>query len=152
MGGPLVHGLRPIALALLLSAALATPGEAAPPKSPPLPPVAPAAPPPAPETTLPPYEAQLDRLAELIGTLAFMRDLCGADDGAAWHDKMASLLDAEAKTSARKERLAGSYNRGYQGYQLIYRTCTPSARAVIARSLQEGGQIASDLSIRFGGE
>jgi uncharacterized protein (TIGR02301 family) len=152
MGRTVFRGLRSIALALLLSAVLATAGQTAPPKTPPLPPIPPAAAPAAPETTLPPYEAQLDRLAELIGTLAFMRDLCGADDGAAWHDKMASLLDAEAKTSARKERLAGSYNRGYQGYKLIYRTCTPSARAVIARSLQEGGQIASDLSIRFGGD
>ncbi|UDL94948.1 TIGR02301 family protein [Lichenihabitans sp. PAMC28606] len=117
-------------------------------------------PPPAPQRGVvprepagpPPYEAQLDRLAELMGTLAFMQTLCGQGDGATWHDKMESLLDAESKTGLRKERLAGSYNRGYRGYQVTYRTCTPAAQAVVDRSLQEGERLARDLSIRFGGE
>jgi uncharacterized protein (TIGR02301 family) len=120
---------------------------------PPLPPVRPATPPEIPrDSGPPPYEAQLDRLAELMGTLAYMRSLCGQDDGAAWHDKMAKLLEAEAKIASRKERLAGSYNRGYRGYQLTYHSCTPSALAVIQRSLEEGEFVAHELSIRFGGE
>ena len=121
-------------------------------RTPPLPPVNPApspAPAPAPETT-PSSDREINRLAELLGILAFMRDLCGAGDGAAWRDKMASLLAAEAATGLRKERLAGSFNRGFQGYRLTYRTCTPAARAVIGRSLAEGERLSATLSRGFG--
>ncbi len=98
-----------------------------------------------------PYDRQLDRLAEIIGTLAFMRDLCGDGDGAAWRDKMTALLEAEGKAGTRNGRLAGSYNRGFRGYELTYRVCTPSARAVIARALDEGEKLTRDLAVRFGG-
>ena len=37
-----------------------------------------------------------------------------------------------------------------QDYQLTYRTCTPAARAVIDRSLDQGARLARELSIRFG--
>ena len=43
----------------------------------------------------PPYEPQLLRLAEMMGALAYLRDLCGADDGAEFRTKMKSLLDAD---------------------------------------------------------
>ena len=44
----------------------------------------------------PPYEAQLLRLTEMIGALAYLRDLCGAGDGDEWRVKMTALLNAEA--------------------------------------------------------
>ena len=125
-------------------------GQTSKPKTPPLPPLPPTAVAPAPETSLPPYEAQLDRLAEIIGTLAYLRDLCGDNDGAAWRDKMTSLMEAEAGTGPRRERLAGSFNRGFRGYRMTYRVCTDAARIVVDRSLAEGSRIASDLSIHFG--
>lgn len=105
-----------------------------------------------PTPTSAPFDAPLDHLAELMGTLAFMRDLCGDGDGAAWRDKLQALIDAEGRTGARVERLAGSFNRGFQSYQLTYRTCTPAAQLVIERSLDEGSRIAKDLSVRFVGE
>ena len=124
------------------------------PKTPPLPPVLGAAPSPAqrPDPAPPPYEAQVERLAEIMGELAFLRDLCGDGDGGIWHDKMTALLDAERGSGVRTERLAGSYNRGFRGYQLSYRVCTPAARAVITRALDEGDRLAQDLSVRFGGD
>ncbi|MGA8601103.1 MAG: TIGR02301 family protein, partial [Beijerinckiaceae bacterium] len=68
----------------------------------------------------------------------------------AWRTKMAALLDAEAKTQTRRERLAGAFNRGFRGYEVIYRTCTPNAETVIARYLSEGERIARDISYRYG--
>jgi uncharacterized protein (TIGR02301 family) len=113
---------------------------------------APAEPPaaPAPEPP-PPYEPQLLRLAEIMGALAYLRDLCGAHDADAFHAKMASLLETEAKTEARKESLAGAYNDGYRGYQRNYRLCTPAAHEVIARFLDEAAKISIDLANRYGG-
>jgi uncharacterized protein (TIGR02301 family) len=99
----------------------------------------------------PPYEPQLLRLAEILGALSYLRDICSAHDGDAWRGKMSSLLDAEAKTQTRRERLAGAFNRGFRGYEVIYRTCTPNADTVIARYLAEGGKIARDINYRYGG-
>jgi uncharacterized protein (TIGR02301 family) len=109
-------------------------------------PVAPAADPPP-----PPYEPQLMRLAEIMGALAFLRDLCGPKDGDTWRTKMAALLEAEAKTEKRKEILAGAFNRGFRGYEVIYRSCTPAADSVIVRYLDEGARLAHELTNRFGG-
>ena len=122
------------------------------PTSPPLPPTQTPATPgaPAPET-LPPYEPQLERLATLMGTLSYLRDLCGRGDGAEWRSRMSALLEAEAKTPNRRERLAGAYNRGFRGYEVTYRACTPSAELVIVRSVEEGDRLARELSSRFGG-
>jgi uncharacterized protein (TIGR02301 family) len=97
----------------------------------------------------PPYEAQLLRLAELIGALAYLRDLCGDGDGAAFRAKFASLVDTEGVTDARKESLAGAFNRGFRDYELIYRACTPTAHAIVARFLDEASRIAKDVAIRY---
>ncbi len=98
----------------------------------------------------PPYEPQLLRLSELLGALAYLQDLCGHHQGDVWRAKMAALLDAEAKTPLRKERLAGAFNRGFQGYALTYRLCTPNAQAIISRFLAKSGEIAHDVAHRYG--
>ncbi len=123
------------------------------PSSPPLPPViAPGA---VPESgaaeTLPPYEPQIERLSEMLGTLTYLRSLCGKGDAAEWRKRMMILLDAEAKGGSRRDRLAGAYNRGFQDYQATYHTCTPSADLVITRFLAESDRLARDLTTRFSG-
>ena len=106
--------------------------------------------PPLPETTIPPYQAKLERLAELMGTLAFMRSLCGTGDGALWRNKMSELLVAEGTTVDRRDRLAGAFNHGLRSYAATYRICTPAARTVIGRSLAEGEKLTNDLATHFG--
>jgi uncharacterized protein (TIGR02301 family) len=119
------------------------------------PPAAAAKPQPEPQPApaeAPPYEGQLMRLSEIMGALAYLRDLCGDGDGPEYRARMAALLDAEtASNQERKERLAGAFNRGYRGYEATYRSCTPNARAVIVRFVDEGGRLAREISYRFGG-
>jgi len=109
------------------------------------------APTPPPVEPPPPYEPQLLRLAEMMGALAYLRDLCGADDGAKFRTKMKSLLDADGLSVSQRNLLAGAYNRGFEGYRLTYRTCTPAAGEVITRYLTETSRIASELAGRYGG-
>jgi len=100
----------------------------------------------------PPYEPQLLRLAEIMGTLAYLRDLCGDHDSNEWRAKMANLIASEqAASDGERERLAGAYNEGFRGYALTYRTCTANAKLVIARSLKEGEHIARDVKNLYGG-
>ena len=112
-------------------------------------PAEPAAPPAA--EPPPPYEPQLLRLAEVIGALSYLRDLCGAGDGAAFRAKFANLMETEGTTPARKETLAGAFNRGFRGYELTYRACTPAAREIVARFLDEAARIAKDVATRYAG-
>ena len=97
------------------------------------------------------YENQLLRLSEIMGALAYLRDLCGDGDGAEYRARMAALLDAEGTTPERREKLAGAYNRGYRGYETTYGQCTPNARVAITRFVAEGARLARDISDRYGG-
>ena len=106
---------------------------------------------PAPEAPPPTYEPELLRLAELLGSLSYLTKLCGTKDSDNWQIQMEQLLDAEAPTKSRKERLAGAYNRGYLGYQPAHRSCSEGSRSAIERFLEQGQKITSDLSRRYGG-
>lgn len=99
----------------------------------------------------PPYEAQLLRLSEVIGGLAFLRDLCAAGDGDEWRGKMTALLDAEAPGGPRRDKYIAAFNRGFRGYELTYRACTPNARIAITHYLDEAGRISRDIAYRYGG-
>lgn len=112
---------------------------------------APPLPAPQPLEAPPPYERQLLRLAEIIGALAWLTEVCGDRPGDQWRQQMATLMDAEAASTRRRERLAGSYNRGFRGYSAMHRRCQPSAQLVITRFLDEGGRIARDVANRFSG-
>lgn len=104
----------------------------------------------APQIDTKPYDPQLLRLAEILGALTYLRGLCGDKDADAWHKRMQTLLDAEGTTAIRKDRLAGAFNRGLEGYALSYRTCTINAHTIIERFLAEGAQIAKEVENRFG--
>ena len=96
-----------------------------------------------------PYESDLQRLSEILGGLHYLRDLCGAREGQIWRNEMQALVDAEAPSGERRERLIASFNRGYRGFQQTYRTCTPAADYAIRRYLDEGSKIARDITARY---
>lgn len=102
------------------------------------------------EAPPPPYEPQLVRLSELLGSLAYLRDLCGDKDGDDWRGKMSALIEAEAPSGPRRDKYVAAFNRGFRGYELTYRRCTPNARDVTARYLDETAKISKDVSYRFG--
>lgn len=104
-----------------------------------------------PDEPLAPYEPAMLRLAEALGALAFLRDLCGAGDGAQWRERMQALLESEGGNEVRRARLAGAFNRGFQDYAMVYRFCTPAAELALARRLAEGRKLTRDLAARWGG-
>ncbi len=144
--------LPALAAALLLAAPVGQAQQRGPqPARPPAPAqAAPPAPAPA-EAPPPPYEKDLLRLAEVMGSLAFLRALCNASDSAEWPKRMQALIDTEGTTPGRKERLAGAYNRGYRGFAITYRICTASAAEATARYLKEGETLSRGIAGRFGG-
>ena len=120
------------------------------PKPPPiddLPPIVPkeesAAPPPPDDR---PYDVKLLRLAEILGAVHYLRELCGAQEGQLWREQMRDLLKYEGTTAVRRAKLVSSFNDGYRGYRRTYRTCTPSATVATTRFSTEGARIAATLA------
>ena len=117
----------------------------------PRPPVRPpvqAAPPPVSDAAAP-FDADLQRLAEILGTLHYLRGICGTNEGQKWRGEMQALVDAETPSGERRTRMIASFNRGYNGFKQTYRTCTPAATVAIKRYLDEGSKISRDLTARY---
>ncbi|WP_322515708.1 TIGR02301 family protein [Rhodopseudomonas palustris] len=96
-----------------------------------------------------PFDADLQRFAEILGTLHYLRGICGSNEGAKWRNEMQALIDAETPSGERRTRLIAGFNRGYNGFQQTYRTCTPAAQVAIRRYLDEGSRISRDLTARY---
>jgi uncharacterized protein (TIGR02301 family) len=101
------------------------------------------------EVAAAPFDGSLQRLAEILGALHYLRNLCGANEGLKWRNEMQAIMDAEAPSGDRRARMIASFNRGYRGYQQSYRTCTPTADVVIRRYLEEGSKIAREMTARY---
>ena len=110
---------------------------------------APALPVRAVEGGIAPFDGDLQRLAEILGTLHYLRGICGANEGAKWRNEMQALIDAEAPSGMRRSRIVASFNRGYRGFQQTYRTCTPAADFAIRRYLDEGARISREITARY---
>src|SRR5215211_5762340 len=96
-----------------------------------------------------PYDGSLQRLAEIMGALHYLRGICGANEGEKWRNELQALIDAEAPAGERRARMVAAFNRGYRGFQQTYRTCTPAADLVIRRYLEAGSKIARDVTARY---
>jgi uncharacterized protein (TIGR02301 family) len=95
------------------------------------------------------YEDKLLRLAEILGSLSFLRNLCGEKDGSAWRDEMDALLVAENPSPQRRQRLVARFNHGFETFGAVYRSCTPSADLAIRRYLKEGEELAGEVRSRY---
>lgn len=92
-----------------------------------------------------PYDEKLFRLSEILGAVHYLRELCGADEGQLWRERMSDLLKSEGSSALRRARLTRSFNKGYRSYSRTYNTCSPSAQSAINRFLAEGAQLADTL-------
>jgi uncharacterized protein (TIGR02301 family) len=92
-----------------------------------------------------PYDAQLFRLSEILGTLHYLRELCGANEGQAWREQMRELVAAEGTSALRRAKLVDAFNRGYRDYSRTYRACTPTAITAIQRFMDQAQAISDGL-------
>lgn len=119
-------GLRSIAAAVLLAAGLSAPAQA----------------------IDPPYQEEMERLSEILGSLYFLQPLCqpGVED---WREQMSELIALDEPDEDRRQRLAGAFNEGYSAYARLYRVCTTSAAEALTRLLVEAERTARDIHSRF---
>jgi uncharacterized protein (TIGR02301 family) len=96
-----------------------------------------------------PFDNDLQRLAEILGALHYLRAVCGANEGQKWRDQMQALIDAETPDGDRRRKIVASFNRGYRGFEQTYRTCTPAAGLAVRRYLEEGAKISREITARY---
>jgi len=106
---------------------------------------------PAPEQPGPPYEPQLLQLAEIMGSLAYLRTLCGGKEAQDWRSRMGALVEAEGRTPQRRDRLTAAFNRGFKAYSLTHRTCTDTSLEAASRLAVQGEALSRALAGRYGG-
>jgi uncharacterized protein (TIGR02301 family) len=92
-----------------------------------------------------PYDDKLMRLSEVIGAVHYLRELCGANDGQIWRDRMRELIDAEKGSALRKVRLTKSFNHGYRSHRRTYQSCSQPAQTTLARFLVEGSELSEAI-------
>jgi uncharacterized protein (TIGR02301 family) len=115
-------------------------------------PAAPPPPPPPPAEEKPaPYDTQLIRLSEVLGSITYLRRLCEAPAAPDWRQSMQQLLDSDtASEPKRRERLTAAFNRGYRTFAAVHTSCTDAARSAEERYRNEGATLATEIAGRFG--
>jgi uncharacterized protein (TIGR02301 family) len=96
----------------------------------------------------PPYESQMERLAEILGSLYFLNPLC-KPGGTDWRQQLADLVKLDQPDEDRQQRLYGAFNAGFDSYSRLYRSCTSSASEALARLLIEAEATARDIHTRY---
>lgn len=97
-----------------------------------------------------PYDDDLARLAEILGSIHYLRRLCGKDEDQLWRDQMQALIEAEQPGPVRRARLVQSFNDGYYGFERTYRACNETARFMADRYMREGAELAQRVAARYG--
>ena len=96
-----------------------------------------------------PYDEELLRLAELLGALHYLRNLCGETQNT-FREQMEALMQVEDPEPPRRARFVASFNRGYRSYDSVYTTCTASAVEAIERYMLEGETLTKEIAAKYG--
>ena len=97
-----------------------------------------------------PYDGKIMRLAEILGSVHYLRNLCN-DSESEWRQMMESLLAEETKGEPqRAARFTAAFNRGYRSFAATYVKCTPQAIAAEEKYRAEGATLATEITARFG--
>lgn len=97
-----------------------------------------------------PYDDKLLRLSEILGSVHYLRTLCGAKEDNKWRDTMSAILAAEQPGPNRRARLIAHFNRGYRTFSGSYSTCTASALLASERYMEEGATLSKQITQRYG--
>ncbi|MGV3551706.1 TIGR02301 family protein [Rhizobium sp.] len=97
-----------------------------------------------------PYDPRLMRLAEILGSVSYLRNICKGDESE-WRLMMQELLAEDtANEPQRAARLTAAFNRGYRSFASTYVKCTPQAIAAEETYRAEGATLATEITARFG--
>ena len=86
------------------------------------------------------------RLAEILGAMHHLQQLCKAHDDQTWRKQMIVLMKAEGARGIKHTRLVSSFNQGYRNAQEVHTSCTKPANSKIASYTDEGARLTNWLA------
>lgn len=95
------------------------------------------------------YDAQMLRMAEILGSLHYLRNLCSTPT-TQWRDKMVQMIEKENPSPERRSRLYAAFNNSYRSFSQNYTNCTSAALEADKRYISEGIKLSKDMLERFG--
>ncbi|WP_336294107.1 TIGR02301 family protein [Bartonella sp. CB169] len=96
----------------------------------------------------PPYETKLLRLAEILGSLHYLQNLCSTPTNQ-WYDYMTALIEAEQPTLQRRAYFYEAFNEAYRSFAENYHHCTQSAIEANKRYIKEGKSLSKNFLIHY---
>lgn len=98
----------------------------------------------------PPYEERLHRVAELVGSLHYITNLCGTASNDQFRIRMQEFIEVETQNEPlRRKLLIAKYNKGYRAFASVYTACTDSAKRVEVNYRSEGKLLIDELLSRY---
>ena len=94
------------------------------------------------------YDPELARLATILGSLHYLRNLCG-ETGNQWREEMETIILSDKMESLRKKRAIAAFNDGYQAFSASYTQCNPRAVEAISKFQSEGAALTATILTRY---
>ena len=96
----------------------------------------------------PPYQAQLERLSSVMGSLYYLAPLCGHTE-IDWRGEMAKIIERELPDEDRRARLVGQFNAGFTEFARQHSFCGYATKQTIERFLIDAADISQDIFARY---
>lgn len=88
----------------------------------------------------------LVRLSEILGAVHHLREICGANEGALWRNKMIDMLNVAALDADGRQRLISHFNDAYFQALKAFPDCSASAAAKSNALFDEAHRLAARLA------
>jgi len=88
----------------------------------------------------------LVRLAEILGSVHHLREVCGADEGALWRNKMIDMMNVASLDTEARQRMISHFNDAYYQARSMFPECSRSAAAKSNALFDEGRRLAASLA------
>ena len=91
-------------------------------------------------------EERMLQLAQILGSLHYVRKLCEPADGDFWRDRMMEMIRLEKPSVAERDQLTQQFNQGFNDATTRFPTCTQDAKEFAAATARQGEALAQALS------
>ncbi len=88
----------------------------------------------------------LTRLSQILGTIHHLRDICGANDGSLWRNKMIDMINAAKLDPDKRQALITHFNDAYYDARTGFPRCSDEAAKRANMLFDEAQRLASSLS------
>lgn len=86
------------------------------------------------------------RLAEILGSVHHLREVCGAHEGALWRNKMIDMLNVADLDAGTRQVMVSHFNEAYYQARAAFPDCSDSAAAKANSLFDEARRLAARLS------